>query len=173
MFDVSWKRPLGRVVVLMCVGLLPAAAVAKQVSGWVEKVVIYPGALHMKAKVDTGAFSTSLHCTTCDRSYEKDGKEWVRFTVTNWQGESIELEREVVGRTTITRHFGKDQERLVITLPVCLGGVIKEEKVNVVDRTGFNYPMLIGRNFLKDDFLVDPGEKYLLEPNCPDATPSH
>lgn len=170
---VSFGRQWAAMVVLLCVGLLPAVSFAKQVSGFIEKVVIYPGNLEMKAKIDTGAFSTSLHCTTCDKTYQKDGKEWVRFTVTNWRGESIELEREVVGRTNITRHFGASQDRLVITLPVCLGGVLKERKVNVVDRSGFNYQMLVGRNFLKGDFVVDPDEKYQLSQTCPDAAPSN
>lgn len=173
MSDVSYGRRWLPLLVLLCVGLSPWSAMAKQVSGYIEKVVIYPGALQVKAKIDTGALNTSLHCTSCDQTFERDGKEWVRFSVTNWRGESIELERPVIGRTAITRHFGKSQDRLVISLPVCLGGVLKEREVNVVDRSNFNYQMLIGRNFLAGDFVVDPDAKYLLSPDCPDAAPSH
>lgn len=173
MRDVSSGRRWASAVVLSLLSLAALPAGAKEVVGFIEKVTLYPGALQVKAKIDTGAFSTSLHCTTCDKTFERDGQQWVRFTVTNWRGDSIELERPVVGRTTITRHFGASQERLVITLPVCLGGVVKEREVNVVDRSGFNYQMLIGRNFLRGDFLVDPGEKYKVSQSCPDAAPSN
>lgn len=173
MNDVSVRRRGVFHAMGLCLLVLPGLASAKEVVGFVEKVTLYPGGLQVKAKVDTGAFSTSLHCTTCDKTFKRDGQDWVRFTVTNWRGESVEIERPVVGRTTITRHFGTSQERLVITLPVCLDGVIKQKKVNVVDRTGFNYQMLIGRNFLRGDFLVDPGEKYLASKSCPDAAQTH
>lgn len=166
----------GRLRRVLTVGLLALAgsvASAKQVSGYVEKVVVYPGAIQIKAKIDSGALNNSLHCDSCDQTFERDGQEWVRFTLTNWRGDSTTIERPVIGRTAITRHFGKSQERLVINLPVCMGGVVKDMPVNVVDRSGFNYQMLIGRTFLNGDFLIDPSEKYLLGTDCPDAAPGH
>jgi hypothetical protein len=36
----------------------------------------------------------------------------------------------------------------------------------VVDRSGLTYPMLIGRDFLQGDFLVDPSVSYKTEPQC-------
>jgi hypothetical protein len=44
--------------------------------------------------------------------------------------------------------------------------VYKDIEVNVVDRTGLNYPMLIGRNFLSGDFLIDTGATYTKNPRC-------
>lgn len=173
MSEVSCGRVLRPLLVLLCVVLAPVSAAAKQVAGYIEKVVIYPGGLPVKAKIDSGALNTSLHCTTCDQTFERDGKEWVRFTLTNWRGDSIEIERPVIDRTQIRRHFGRSQERLVISLPVCMGGIVKEKPVNVVDRSGFNYQMLIGREFLNGDFVIDPAEKYLLGTDCPDAPPTH
>ncbi len=173
MSAVSCGRVLRPLLVLFCVGVTPAAAIAKQVSGYIEKVVIYLGAIQIKAKIDSGALNTSLHCSSCDQTFERDGREWVRFTLTNWRGDSTVIERPVIDRTQIRRHFGRSQERLVISLPVCMGGVVKEKPVNVVDRSGFNYQMLIGREFLNGDFLIDPAEKYLLGTDCPDAAPSY
>jgi hypothetical protein len=35
-----------------------------------------------------------------------------------------------------------------------------------MDRSVFNYQMLIGRNFTHDDFLIDPGRTFITHPSC-------
>lgn len=67
----------------------------------------------------------------------------------------------------IRRHGGRVEERDVVMLGVCLGSVQRTVEVNVVDRSGFDYPVLIGRSFLAGIFVVDPGERFLLTPDCP------
>lgn len=172
MFDISWARQCGLASALLCLVWASSVEAAKQVAGWVEMAVIEPGDLQVRAKVDTGAETSSLHCE-CFSTFERDGKEWVRFTVANWREENVQMEREVVRRAIIKRHFGGAQERLVITLPICLGGVLKEREVNVVDRSGLEYQLLLGRNFLAGDFLVDPGATYQLSATCPDGAAQH
>jgi hypothetical protein len=168
MCELSWQRLSGQATLLALLLCIPLTALAKEVAGWVEMAVIQPGGLEVRAKLDSGAETSSLHCT-CSSTFQKDGKEWVRFTVENWRGETVRMEREVVRRTQIKRHFGASQERLVITLPICVGNVLKEREVNVVDRGGLEYQLLIGRNFMAGDLLIDPGRKYLLAPSCSDA----
>jgi hypothetical protein len=124
--------------------------------------------MEVRAKLDTGAEISSLHCL-CSSTFQKDGKEWVRFTLEDWQKNKVQMEREVVRRAVIKRHFGASQERLVISMPICIGNVLKEREVSVVDRGGFEYSLLIGRNFMAGDLLVDSGEQYLLKPSCADA----
>lgn len=168
MSELSWQRLSRQATVLGLLWCLPLVAMGKEVAGWVEMAVIQPGKLELRAKLDSGAETSSLHCM-CSSTFTKDGKEWVQFTVENWRGEMVRMEREVVRRTRVKRHFGGSQERLVITLPVCVGNVLKEREVNVVDRGGLEYQLLIGRNFMAGDLLIDPGRKYLLTPNCSDA----
>ena len=90
----------------------------------------------------------------------------VRFKVKNKTGDSIELTEPVVRRVKIKRHFSEAQQRPVVLLTVCLGGISKQVQVNLVDRTGFNYPLLIGRTYLAGDFLVDSAATYLLPRDC-------
>jgi len=168
MCGVVWWRPAGRVAVLLLMVLLAPLAAARQVAGWVETAVIQPGRLEVHAKLDTGAETSSLHCE-CFATFMRNDHEWVRFTVANKRGEKVQMEREVVRHAVIKRHFGGSQERLVITLPICLGGVLKEEEVNVVDRSGLKYQLLLGRNYLAGDFVVDPGARNLLSTSCPNA----
>ncbi|MEJ2479236.1 MAG: RimK/LysX family protein, partial [Acidihalobacter sp.] len=166
---VCRRSGLALLLLLLC-GVAPAhAEPTKQVIGWVERVAIYPGNLVVRARIDTGAKTASLNCDCVQAFERRDGQNWVRFSVVNSKGETVSLERRVVRTVTIRQHFGDKQRRPVIRLGLCLAGVYKEVDVNLVDRSGFNYQMLIGRNFLKDGFLVDAARTFLSTPRCSDA----
>ena len=137
---------------------------AKEVVGWIEKVRIFPGDLTVKAKIDTGAQTSSIHCDCINFIHKKSGEDWVRFSITGEKGKTQWLERKVIRTATIKRHFGKAQERSVVKLG--LGNVYKEAEVTLVDRSGLNYQLLVGREFLKEIYLVDPGDKFLVKPDC-------
>lgn len=159
---------LGIVLVLVLWVLGPIDVPAKEVVGWVEKVRIHPGGLLVKSKVDTGAKTSSLHCE-CITNLKQNGESWVRFTVVNYDGEKTTLVKKVERFATVKRHFGEAHERPVVRLGICLGRTYKEVEVNLIDRTGFNYQMLIGRSFLGDDFLIDPSTTFLAKPECKNA----
>ena len=57
-----------------------ALAADRPVFGWVEKTTIEPWGVELKAKLDSGALTSSLHATDVE-IFEKDGDDWVRFTV--------------------------------------------------------------------------------------------
>lgn len=146
--------------------LAAASAVpAKGVVGWIETTTIYPGAITFEAKLDTGADNTSLHASAIQR-FEREGQEWVRFRIENKAGESAVLERPIVRTTRIKRHYRGSPERPVISLGICIDRVYKEVPVNLVDRTGFNYRLLIGRSYLAGDFLIDSGARHTAQPAC-------
>lgn len=135
-------------------------------AGWVEKAVVYPKKFVIHAKLDTGAKTSSIDAR--DPEYiTRDGENWVRFSITNQKIETVIIEAPIVRHSKIKRHFGESQTRPVILLDLCVGNVRKKEEVNLVDRTGMNYPLLIGRNFLKDTFLIDSNATYMLSPGCP------
>ena len=54
-------------------------------------------------------------------------------------------------------------------LGVCVGDLYREVQVNVVNRSRFIYPMLIGRMFMKKQLLVDPALRYTVAPKCAQA----
>jgi hypothetical protein len=140
-------------------------ATAKDVVGWIERVAIYPGKLLIKAKIDTGAKNSSLHCD-CISPFDRDGEKWVGFTVENDKGQKIRLERKV-HRTALVKRAGEDdQERMVILLGICLDRTYREAEVTLVDRSAMNYPMLIGRTFLEGEFVVDPDATFTTKPRC-------
>jgi hypothetical protein len=145
---------------------LSAGAADKAVVGWIEKVRIYPGDFVVHAKLDSGAEYSSLDAANL-QEFQRDGKPWVRFDLAERDGNKITIERPVLRMATIKRHYLKAQKRHVITLGVCLGKYYKETEVNLVDRSGFQYRMLIGRKFMEGAVVIDPSAQYTVEPTCP------
>ena len=151
--------------------LLASAALAAgeghETAGWVERAVVYPGGVELHAKLDTGARTSSINAPD-PVFYQQDGRKWVRLELVNRKQEKITLNAPLEREATIKRHYGESQVRPVIKLDICIGRVRKTEEVNLVDRQGLNYQLLIGRNFLKGALLIDSGSTYMLSPDCPD-----
>ncbi|CAN5841391.1 ATP-dependent zinc protease [soil metagenome] len=152
-------------IVLLLITLLPHVVYAKEVVGWVERIKLYPGEMIMKAKIDTGAKNSSINARNIDE-FTRDGDRWIRFEVTDRHGHKVKIERQLERRARIQRHFGKLQTRPVVVLGVCMGDMYKDIEVNLVDRKGFLYPMLIGRSFLKENIVVDATLTFTREPVC-------
>jgi hypothetical protein len=143
----------------------PTGAQNKDVVGRSEKVRICPGNLVLRAKLDTGAKTSSLHAPRITK-FEKNGETWVRFSIKNRKDIEATIERKIVRKARIKRKDREPEERVVVMLGVCMGTQYREVEVNLVDRADFNYPMLIGRNFMIGHVLVDPELKYTSEPSC-------
>ncbi|MEJ2508599.1 MAG: RimK/LysX family protein [Gammaproteobacteria bacterium] len=159
----------GLVLALLVSAGLPAAPAladnGKDIVGWVENVRLFPGNVEVKAKLDTGAKMSSLSCN-CLRPFERDGEQWIGFQIETKNGKLASFERKIVGHIKIKRHFGRVQRRPVVELGICLGNVYKVTRVNLVDRSGFRYNMLIGRDDMQGHFVVDPGETFQVKPRC-------
>ena len=143
----------------------PSPIQDRKVVGRLEIVKIYPGNLKLRARLDTGAKNSSLDAQNITE-FERGGVRWIRFDVTNHKGKSVTLERRVYREVKIKRKHGNPRKRLVIKLGICLGKIFREVEVNLVDRSEFNYPMLIGRSFMENHLVVDPSVKFVTRPNC-------
>lgn len=140
-------------------------AFAKELVGVGERVRIYPGGIVLKAKIDTGAETSSLHVTSTELIF-RNGKEWIRFTVTDLKGKTAHFEEKIHRISTVKRHHDKVQKRIVVLLGICLGTTYRETEVNLFDRGGLNYPLLIGRQFTSGFFIVDPAQVFSIKPDC-------
>lgn len=137
-----------------------------EIFGWVEWVKLMDGELRIKAKLDTGAATSSLDASNIER-FRKDGRRWVRFTVTDPEtNDLLELEKRLVRNVRIVRHDGQHQRRPVIKMPICFGSERREVEVNLIDRSNFIYPMLLGRSALKEYALIDSGSTFQNSPRC-------
>lgn len=147
----------------------PAALAAeRQTIGHVEDVRIIPGDVIFRARIDSGAETSSLDVSDMVE-FQRDGKPWVRFTAANAAGRSLTLERPVVRTANVRRSGAATQQRHVVLIGLCLGRVFADAEVNLTDRAGMTYRMLIGRRFLADRFLIDVAAANLTTPECPAA----
>jgi hypothetical protein len=141
------------------------ASAAPLVIGWQEQVGIGDGTFTLRAKIDTGADSTSMN-TVDPEFYSKGGRQWVRFSVQNQAGQEMVIDKPVVKEVGIKNKNGGGQRRKVIELYLCLGTIGKKVLVNLVDRSHFKFQLLIGRKFLQSGFIIDPTKKYTITPRC-------
>ncbi len=159
---------------LLCLGLFGTApALAEnardlEILGWVEKVKLQPEGAVIRAKLDTGADNSSLHAPDPE-PFERDGDEWVRFTVEDYDGNTHEFEMPIE-RTVRIRSASGVERRHVVKMEVCIAGIQRNVDVNLADRSKLDSAMLIGRSYLKGHILVDSGLKYTVEPACDDSS---
>lgn len=133
----------------------------RMVLGEVENVYLDPPGKLFKARIDTGAQTSSLNAV--DKvEFERDGKPFVKFHIADPQsGELIELTRRIRGYVSIKQHKKKSQRRPVVRLRVKLGDIDEQIDFTLVDRTKFRNQVLIGRNLLKDLAIVDVSKKFV------------
>jgi hypothetical protein len=133
-------------------------------AGWREWVQLPDiGVPWIKAKLDTGAQTSSLHAYDIT-VFERDGGDWVRFHVRPWQ-ESIEdevvVECPVHDRRRVRSSSGHVQERIVVKMTVVLIGRKVSIEVTLSNRDAMGFRMLIGREALRRGFAVVSDRSFL------------
>lgn len=117
--------------------------------------------LPFSARVDTGATTCSIHCEAveiknADADPKKNVGKPIRFLVKNKEGKTKWVESKIVDHVTV-RTAAQDDERYKVHLKFRWEDVVKRVAVTLDDRQNMQYPLLLGRNFLRDDFLVNVG----------------
>lgn len=132
--------------------------------GWREWVSLPElGVVRIKAKVDTGARTASLHAFGLEQ-FERDGRPWVRFAIHPEQyNDTIEIpvEHPVHEYRQVRSSNGQQSLRPVIVTQVNLGRYAWTTEITLADRDAMGFRMLLGRNSIRGQFLVDPGRSYL------------
>lgn len=155
---------LGLFLVPLLAVVVADHALGKSIFGWMERVKLMDADLVLEAKLDTGAETSSVHAPDPE-VFDKDGDEWVRFRITNNDGDEHVYERPVE-RTVRIRSASGTTRRHVVKLAICLGNVKRESEVNLSDREEMSSEMLIGRNFLAGHVLVDADSEMSRDPTC-------
>lgn len=155
--------------IIVCIAMTASISTAEAPElnevGWIERVRLMPGSVVLHAKIDTGADHCSLHAKNIE-FYRIERQQWVRFSVRTRKGEEHFYERPVVRIAKIKRLKGRTQDRPVVPFTLCLGSSFREVEVNLVDRSNFAYPMLVGRSFLSGNVVINPAKTFTTEPKC-------
>jgi hypothetical protein len=122
------------------------------------------GMLRLRAKIDTGAWSSALgvqHYELCDTP----AGQAVRLQIAPSRrhlDRVVTVLAPVLRMVKVTSSNGTRQSRPLIEVPVQIGPVSRRIRLTVTDRNGLRCPMLLGRQALAGVFLVDVSRRYLL-----------
>ncbi|RBP27145.1 hypothetical protein DET50_11575 [Marinobacter pelagius] len=147
--------------------------------GFVEWVVLKDTGLRLKARLDTGAKTSSLHAVNVEE-FTRNDEEWVSFEIPlgdhddqpegdlyEHEDVTIVLERPVRRTVLIKRKGAPSQRRHVVDLEFCIAGTMHTTQFSLTDRGKFSYPVLLGRRFMRDDnILVDSSDSFLAPREC-------
>ncbi len=154
---------------------LPVMAAEPTIYGRYENIKLPEIGETLKAKMDTGAYTASLSAKDIEL-FTRDGNEWVRFRLATEDASNKVYEHEVSRISKIKDRADEDEEeeapalshRPVIDLELCLGDEKRTVEVNLVDRSNFRYPLLVGSKALKKfKAAVNPAKKFTAgTPSC-------
>jgi hypothetical protein len=137
---------------------------AKPTIGWREWVGLPELAVqHIKAKVDTGARTSSLHAFNL-REVEKDGVTHISFTIHPEQGTShpsVLAEAPLLAYRKVRDSGGKVELRPVVKTTVRLMNADWPMELTLTRRDAMGFRMLLGRQAIRNRFVVDPGRSFL------------
>lgn len=142
----------------------PAAMVVtsddKVLVGELEHVRLDPPGVDVVARIDTGASSSSLHAIDIV-GFERDGDDWVRFSIAHDDKEK-EIERPVVRQVRVIQQADKEgQVRPVVQMRVRIGNINDSFEFTLADRSHLNHQLILGRNFLTDLAVVDVARQFV------------
>ncbi len=135
------------------------ATVNKHIIGQTALIEVVEVGLAFKARIDTGAKRTSIHATNIEVDGESAviseniGKE-ITFRAVNEKNESREV-KTIIKDVSSVRNSQGQELRYVVEMELTWNGVSKKVKVNLRNREKMAYKLLIGRNWLANDFVVD------------------
>ena len=137
---------------------------SNQVVGWRENVTLPKLNIpFIKVKIDTGARSSALHAFNI-KERELNGKKIIQFQVHPLQRDNqttITTEAELLEYRKIRNSGGIAQLRPVIKTQIELGKQIWSIELSLTDRDVMGFRMLLGRQAVRNKFLVDPGKSFL------------
>ncbi|MEN8141826.1 MAG: RimK/LysX family protein [Thermodesulfobacteriota bacterium] len=159
-----------RLLLLIClvVLLLPtmawgAGCRGKMIIGETARFLVREAGLSYLARIDTGAEITSLHAEdlkvhSAGRSSRANIGKKISFTTRNGRGDRRRLVAEIVDLALVRNTKGYE-ERYEVELTLVWQRRARRLRVNLCDRGAMNNRLLIGRNFLSPDCLVDVTKK--------------
>ena len=130
--------------------------------GWREHLALPQlGIERLKAKLDTGARSSSLHVDAL-RVVQREGITWLQFSLDlgRRQRRTVYCEAPALGRRVVTDTGGHRTERWFVRSEVLLAGERFAIDISLTDRRHMLFPMLLGRSALLGRFAVDPALSY-------------
>lgn len=109
---------------------------------------------NITAKIDTGAYTGALHCSSIEERDVEGGKTLI-FVPIGSEEHIFEKDEFII--KYVKSSNGKREKRYFISTQIVIQGEMYEITLSLANRSNMKWPVLIGRRFLKqNNFLVDP-----------------
>lgn len=139
----------------------------KQIVGTIETVLIKEAGLSFKARIDTGAKTSSIHAENIQITSMPDVKsdslkqyksvvigQPISFDIVTKNGQRKQIKTEVLSVVKV-KTSDHSEYRYVVPLTISWNDKEKLTSVTLNDRSKVTYRLLLGRNWLQGDYLVD------------------
>lgn len=133
----------------------------KVLIGRVEWINLPDIKIKFKARIDSGAKTTSLHAINIEEVQQR-GELFVKFQTLDAEGKVVELVRKVGTTQRVSNTSGFVTRRYVIKEKIKMGNIEREVLINLNDRSKMEYKFLVGRNVLLGRFIVDVARSHVL-----------
>lgn len=132
---------------------------AKRIIGRRDKVDLPLLALYdIDAKIDTGAYTSAIHCHNIEVSQGAGSMKLVKFNLLDPSHPAYN-EREfilpVYAQRRVKNSFGQHEERIIIKTDILIFGMTFDAEFSLTDRSEMRYPLLLGRKLIQNRFVVD------------------
>lgn len=115
---------------------------------------------NVTGKIDTGAYTSSIHCESVDEK-EEEGKKVLYFKVLEPSDKKYNgklLRSESYSQKKVKNSFGQAEIRYKVTTKVIMFDTELEAEFTLTDRSKMRNPILLGRKILIGRFIVDVQE---------------
>lgn len=118
------------------------------------------GLKNVTAKVDTGAYTSSIHCQDI-REVEEAGKKVLIFQLLDPSQRNFsegKIKTEFYTQKKVKNSFGQAEIRYKVSTEVLMFGEVFQAEFTLTDRSKMKNPILLGRKLLQGRFVVDVAE---------------
>ena len=111
------------------------------------------GLYNIHGKIDTGAYTCSLHCQRAEIVDEK--LEFVLLDQEHPEFTGMKFVFENFEKRDIKNSFGEVEQRFIIVTSIKIFEEVITTEFSLCNRGSLKFPILIGRKILRNRFLID------------------
>jgi len=117
------------------------------------------GLVNIHAKIDTGAYTCSLHCHKAE--VVEGNLEFILLDQEHPEFTGMKFVFSKFEKRDIRNSFGEVEKRFVIVTSITIFEEVITTEFSLCNRGSLKFPILIGRKILRDRFLIDVKKKNL------------
>ena len=125
----------------------------KMILGETEWMYVEEANGNFLSRIDTGATTSSLSAQDVT-VFEREGRRWVKFNIPVNNNKLASVEAPFVKYIRIRQANGLE-DRPIVRMTVRMGAVTEKADFSLTDRSNMDFPVLVGREFIKDIAVVD------------------